>query len=107
MTYVQESKTNRLSLSLRDLGIDENTSYGLRGHNDRRAAEPDQVFAWKGSQSSCCKLPHKYHGYLLSLRQARLNSFLYSDGSLSTVSLLRSNAIAYCLEASHHSKPSF
>ncbi len=32
MTYVQESKTNRLSLSLRDLGIDENTSYGLNSN---------------------------------------------------------------------------
>ena len=32
MTYVQESKTNRLSLSLRDLGIAENTSYGLNSN---------------------------------------------------------------------------
>ena len=32
MTYVQESKTKRLFLSLRDLKINENTLYGLNSN---------------------------------------------------------------------------
>lgn len=30
MTYIQESKSNRLYVTLRDFGIDENTQYGLK-----------------------------------------------------------------------------
>ena len=30
MTYIQESKKNRLYVTLRDFGIDENTQYGLK-----------------------------------------------------------------------------
>lgn len=74
MTYVQESKTNRLSLSLRDLGIDENTSYGL---NSNRYDHDLMMFLVMFTPTKQSHLGKKFAGYS-KLNNSTLDRFLKS-----------------------------
>lgn len=74
MTYVQESKTNRLFLSLRDLGIDENTSYGL---NSSRYDHDLLMFLVMFTPTKQSHLGKKFAGYS-KLNNSTLDSFLKS-----------------------------